>query len=373
MNLETEIGQELWKAVRRSYESQAWSNAILDSIHHLSDSLRMKTGLQSDGTVLAGQALGGKTPKLRLNRLQTDTEINIQAGVEQLLRGLYQAIRNPRSHEHLTDSQSEADALIVFVNYLMNLIGHARASFSIDSCVNHIVEHNFVPTKRYAELLIEEIPIRQRLQVALAVFQRKNDVGEKNLRFFFDEVFQCLTPEDAQELFDAISAELRESDDDTDLISVLQIMRPEDWVKLDEMARLRTENRLIRNAQDGLYMRKSNKCTVGGMATWSLSFFPYFTLKKELLDVFVKKLNSSSAESQDYVLNYFFHSMEELADEPPYWLQHNLAKQLKLGDSRFEQVMGPFQFVKWTWNEKVTKALESFKPSEPVSEDDVPF
>ncbi len=127
MNLETEIGQDLWKAVRRSYESQAWSNAILDSIHHLSDTLRTKTGLQSDGTALAGQALGGKNPKLRLNRLQTDTEKSIQAGVEQLLRGLYQAIRNPRSHEHLADSQVEADALIVFVNYLLKLFGYARA------------------------------------------------------------------------------------------------------------------------------------------------------------------------------------------------------------------------------------------------------
>jgi len=33
MNLETEINRELWQAVRRSYESQAWSDAVLDSIH----------------------------------------------------------------------------------------------------------------------------------------------------------------------------------------------------------------------------------------------------------------------------------------------------------------------------------------------------
>ncbi len=96
MNLETEVSRELWQAVRRSYGSQAWSNAVLDSVHYLSDALRTKTGLQSDGVALVGQALGGSVPKLRLNRLQTESEKSVQGGVEQLLRGVYQAIRNPQ-------------------------------------------------------------------------------------------------------------------------------------------------------------------------------------------------------------------------------------------------------------------------------------
>src|SRR5437764_11655835 len=104
MNLETEINPELWQAIRRSYENGAYANAILDSIHFLSEAIRMKTGLQSDGTALAGQAFGGKSPKLRLNRLETESEQNIQHGVEQLLRGVYQALRNPRSHGRVDDT-----------------------------------------------------------------------------------------------------------------------------------------------------------------------------------------------------------------------------------------------------------------------------
>src|SRR5436305_6249106 len=123
MNTQTVISEDLWGAVRRSYEAQAWANAILDAIHHLSDAIRLKAGLQSDGTALAGQALGGKSPKLRLNHLQTDSEQSIQAGVEQLLRGLYQSVRNPRSHGRIEDSQNDADALILFVDYLLRVIG----------------------------------------------------------------------------------------------------------------------------------------------------------------------------------------------------------------------------------------------------------
>ena len=374
MNLGTEIGQELWQAVRRSYESQAWSNAILDSIHHLSDVLRTKTGLQSDGTALAGQALGGKTPKLRLNRLQTDSEKNIQAGVEQLLRGLYQAIRNPRSHERLADTQADADALIVFVDYLLRLLGHARSSFSVDECVNRVVERNFVPAERYAALLVEEIPVRQQLQVALAVYQRKPEADCTSLRFFFDAVIQRLTQEEAQELFEAVSAELRESSDDGALRSVLQLLHPDHWTKLDEVARLRTENRLIRNAQDGRYVRGSEKCVAGSIATWSRSFWSRFSLKRELLRVLVDKLCSSSAESQDYVLKFYFNYLEELAEEPPPGLQRVLADRLEAGDVRFKEELELSSYSRWKWNDRVTKALELFQPAEPVPEDDdLPF
>ena len=148
MNLATEVNADLWAAVRRSYESQAWSNAILDAVHHFSDVIRAKSGLQSDGTALAGQALGGKEPKIRLNRLATESERNVQAGVEQIARGLYQAIRNPRSHERFEDSQRECDAIIVFVDYLLGVIGHARAAFSIDNILERVTDDNFVANKR---------------------------------------------------------------------------------------------------------------------------------------------------------------------------------------------------------------------------------
>jgi uncharacterized protein (TIGR02391 family) len=306
MNLETEIDRELWQAVRRSYESQAWSNAILDSIHYLSDVLRAKSGLQSDGTSLVGQALGGKGPKLRLNRLQTQSEKDFQAGVEQLLRGIYQAVRNPRSHERLEDEQVDADALIVFVNYLLKLIGHARAVFSINECVSRIIDENFVSNERYADLLVEEIPARHRLQVALTVFQRKSEGDGTKLRYYFDAVIKRLSEDEIKELFQAISTELRESNDLTALRLVIQLLNPEDWLRIDEVARLRTENRIMLNMQEGRYQRNTGKCVAGGLATWSRDFCWYFSLKREMLDILIQKLRSDSVENQDYVLRFFF-------------------------------------------------------------------
>jgi uncharacterized protein (TIGR02391 family) len=64
---------------------------------------------------LVGQAFGGKTPKLRVNKLQTESDQDIQKGTENLLLGLYQSIRNPRSHGKLTDTKEDADAIILFI------------------------------------------------------------------------------------------------------------------------------------------------------------------------------------------------------------------------------------------------------------------
>src|SRR5262245_47467588 len=119
MNLETKLTQSLWGAIQSNYEKRNYAEAIKDGIYFLSDLLRNKADVDGDGAALVGQALGGNTPKLKLNKLQTESDWNIQKGTEQILRGIYLAIRNPRFHEKVTDSQDDADAILLFISYLV--------------------------------------------------------------------------------------------------------------------------------------------------------------------------------------------------------------------------------------------------------------
>lgn len=41
----------------------------------------------------------------------------MQRGMEQLLRGLYQGVRNPRSHEKIADAEDDAQIIIMFVGH----------------------------------------------------------------------------------------------------------------------------------------------------------------------------------------------------------------------------------------------------------------
>ena len=171
MNLQTFLQIELWDAVRTNYERENFSGSILDASYFLSDLLRQKSGV--DGATLVGQALGGSNPKIKIGKDQSETELNKQRGFEQILRGLYQAIRNPRSHEKTLDTRKDAIALIVFINFLVDTITNAKSQFSVKDFIKKVLEKDFVPSERYAALLYEEIPLGQRLEVFFSSYQEK--------------------------------------------------------------------------------------------------------------------------------------------------------------------------------------------------------
>jgi uncharacterized protein (TIGR02391 family) len=131
MNLQTQIRTELWLAISNTYQAGNYNHAILDAMHYLSEVIRTKANVDGDGASLVGQSLGGDSPKLRVNKLQTETERNIQRGLEQILRGLYLAIRNPRAHEQFEDSKDTADAIVHFINYLLSILERFSIAFSL--------------------------------------------------------------------------------------------------------------------------------------------------------------------------------------------------------------------------------------------------
>ena len=113
MNLETVIDASLWSEISQNYEAGRFTDAIKDAMFSLTELIREKANLEGDGVSLVGQAFGGANPKIKVTKLESQSDKDIQAGTEAMLRGIYQAIRNPRSHEKYNDSKDEADAIIV--------------------------------------------------------------------------------------------------------------------------------------------------------------------------------------------------------------------------------------------------------------------
>ncbi|SRR6266540_2221313 len=158
MNLQKEIKSELWDAISKSHEADSYRNAILDAIHYLSDVLRERANVDGDGLSLVGQALGGDNPRLRINKFQTESEKNEQKGLEQIMRGIYQGIRNPRSHEQHEDNEENANAIILFINYILGIVSLAKEPFVIEEWSKRVFDPDFVASRRYATLLISEVP-----------------------------------------------------------------------------------------------------------------------------------------------------------------------------------------------------------------------
>lgn len=380
MNISTLVVPDLWHAIRRSYESEAWSSVMLDAMHLLSDVIRSKSGLHSDGTVLAGQAFGIKDPKIKLNRLISESDKNVQAGMEQIIRGLYQAVRNPRSHGRLDDSQADAEAIVIFINYLLGQLGHAKSVFSIDDVLTRLIDKNFVPNKRYAELILLDIPKAKLLDTLIASFGARDHRDAKLLKEFFAAGISALDDADRQLFFDAVSSELRDSDSESGLRSALQVLLPKHWPSVGEAARLRSENRIIKDMATGKYDSSTSKVLSGGLATWAISYFSRFTLKQEVMGEIYGALVSKSRERQDYMLRFFFPSADALLDVPSAYFVKHVSDKLKAGDKRYyDAVERLTSFTTDAWEHAFDIPMKSFKAKNDVAplpdfaDDDIPF
>jgi uncharacterized protein (TIGR02391 family) len=370
MNLVTHLDERLWRSIQSSYESRNFTGAILDGIYFLSDLIREKTGLESDGTTLVGQAFGGKTPKLRVNTLQTESEKNIQAGIEQLMRGLYRAVRNPRSHEKYTDNQKDADAIILFTNYLLGIIDQAKTRFSKSEFLNRVFDPDFVKKARYAELLAAEVPPKQRLEVMLDLFRKKETGDGTRLSFFVSALLPKLNAQQKKEFLAAVSEELRVVNSNKTIRYILQIF-PVDTLKLcAEDARMRLEGRLIESIREGTYDEGSGTWHAGALGTWATEYCEHFLLKDELVDALVSKIRSENPLENDYLLHSFWDILTRLVDPPTQYIVSLLKKKLQKGDKRFYDVLTSV-WEEGEWTKPFTKEVEVFVAR--IPDDDIPF
>jgi uncharacterized protein (TIGR02391 family) len=320
MNLQTHIRNELWSAISNTYESGNYSHAILDAVHFMSDLIRDKANVDGDGPVLVGQAFGGELPRLKLSRLQTQTERDLQKGIEQILRGIYQAIRNPRSHEQIVDTQETADSIIYFINYLIGIIDQSKEPFSIPEFLARVFDPDFVENERYSDLLTSEIPPGKQLDILIEIYRRKTEGDGRKLRFIINSLIKNLTEDQVTEFVSVVSDELKIVHDNNIIRMILEFFPPNLWHKLSETARLRIENKLLQSIRDGQWHPSSSKIIDGAFGTWAKSFMRFFTLKDELLNVIVEKLWSNQTMQGLYVMKYFY-------SEIPFLVENNETRQ----------------------------------------------
>lgn len=304
MNLQTSIRQDLWLSISNTYSAENYSHAVLDAMHHLSNVLRDKTGVDGDGASLVGQALGGDSPRLRINKLQTETERNIQKGTEHILRGMYLSIRNPRSHEQVEDTKDAADAIIYFVNYLLAVIAESEEPFTLPRFLEWVFDPDFVMSDRYAELLADEIPVNKRLDTLIEVFRQRAEGDGKKLKYLARAILSKLTEEQVRQFLMVVSEEMKVVRDDASVRSILQLLPPKLWPGLSEAARLRVENKLLRSIQEGEAYENSGG-TKGSLGTWARDFVPHFSNRDEVARVIVEKLEDGDADDRRYVHRFF--------------------------------------------------------------------
>jgi len=384
MNLQTHLKPDLWRAVSDTYGAENYSHAVLDAMHHVSNVLREKAGVDADGGALVGQALGGKTPRLRVNKLQTESERNVQKGLAQILRGLYLGIRNPRSHEQIEDSKETADAIIYFVDYLLDILGRSEEPFTMPKFLARAFDVDFVESDRYARLLAAEIPAKKQTDAIIEIYRKKRDGDGEKVKYMVRAILELLSQDQVADFLDVASEELQTTSDDADVRMTLQILPPDLWPRVSEVARLRAENKLIRSIEHGKFDRFASECHEGALGTWARRFLRCFDLKREGRSALLAKLESTSALDRAYVARYFMGVLPGVCDGE--WQRDRFVKAI------CSAVLGGDDYVKkrltdhlWPndWREAMRESLKDLEESDPdlwnslqddrIPEEEIPF
>jgi uncharacterized protein (TIGR02391 family) len=331
-------------------------------MHRLTTVLRERSGADGDGAPLVGQALGGDAPKLRVNGLQSESERNVQKGIEQLLRGMYLAIRNPRSHEQFKDTQQDADAIIYFVDYVLRILDASKEAFTVDSFLRSLSDPEFVESKRYADLLVAEVPVNRRGDALAALFGIRSTMEIRKLRYLVSTLVSLLNEAQLAQYVATISDELRTATEDVAIRTALQMMTPDLWQRIAETSRLRIENRLIREIKKGEIIASASGMTTGALGTWSSQFLRHFALRSEAAEVLISKLEDVDGDDRHYVAKFFMSRLPEMLTEESEIRRATraISSAIERGDANVrEAIIAYVRQFPGTWQTQLVEALKN--------------
>ncbi len=379
MNIQIELSEQLSKAIYANYEKANYTGAILDSIFLLGDVLRDRTGCESDGFSLVGEALGGSDPKLKLTPLRSESDRNIQRGTESLLRGVMQAIRNPRSHEKIEDNKEVADRILAFLDYLLQMINKAKAPFEIGDMIQRIRDEHFVESEEYTDLIVSEIPKEKLNDTLTAIYEARTEVSPQVMRLVAHSILNRLDAEDRSAFVALVSEDLKTTEDDATIRIATKVFAGDEWNQIARIARLRIENRLLRSLKEGGYKATSGEYP-GELGTWLANIIDAMELRDQAIYTLTKKLSSPDRGEQDYVFRYFFQYLIGCGKRPSDSMLRLCKDGLSSGDKRYyDSLSAELLFSTAEWAKELQPLLNSFE-EKPYSEknpytdyDELPF
>lgn len=344
MDLEKRVREDLWKSIQAHYERKDYTECIRDAIFHLCELLREKSGLyDKDGSKLVEGALMGPNPPILINKHETTTEKDIQQGVAFSLKGIMQSIRNPLSHEKTVFSQKDSEAIILYINFILNQIDHSGGVTKIDNIMELLFDDDFTKTKEYAELLLKEIPVKKRYDLLLELYNRRAQLQQHNLRNFIYILFDSLSKAAKTDFINLVSTSLMKCKDDMDLRMYCHYFMTFTYAQIDRLAQLRMEDLFLKsvNAGEIIFVQEEfldeyvEECvSAGTLAIWINDKLDMLSNKENIIDALFH-LTNKGANKEKYVFKYFINAIDNDDANFKNWQIALIKNKLNAGNEYF--------------------------------------
>ena len=142
---------------------------------------------------------------------------------------MYQAIRNPRSHEQIQDTQEVAYAIIYFIDYLLGVVEGAEEPFVMSKFMTRVFDPDFVKSQRYAELLVDQIPTNKRFDALITVYREKLDGEIHQIGLVIRALISRLPDDQVKQYLAIVSDEMTTIQADQEFRYNLHLLPPQLW------------------------------------------------------------------------------------------------------------------------------------------------
>jgi uncharacterized protein (TIGR02391 family) len=113
-----DLHPEIARAASKLYEDGYYSTAVEHAVKALNGLVRLRSGLEMDGTQLMERAFSPSNPIIKFNELSDQSDKDEQKGFMMMFSGAVAGLRNPRAHGFIHDDPERALEFIAFVSLL---------------------------------------------------------------------------------------------------------------------------------------------------------------------------------------------------------------------------------------------------------------
>lgn len=317
MEIEKRLRPDLWKSIRAHYERSDYTESVRDAVFHVCELLREKSGIEDkDGTKLVDAALMGNNPAIAVSKNETTTEKDFQQGIGFSFKGIMQAVRNPLSHEKTIYTQEDAEAIILYVNFLLNQVDRSGGLTKIENITSLLYDEDFTATEEYAELLLKEVPVKKRYDLLVELFIDRANLHQHILKHFIKKLFDALSKASKADFIRMLNGTLITCKNDTDLRMYLHYFMEFTYSDLDKLVLLRIEDFLIKAVRAGKLVPRQNNKTgeqedscVGEatLVTWVVDTSKICLLgnQSDILNALMYKIAYGNYAEKEFVFKYF--------------------------------------------------------------------
>ena len=390
MEIERRLRPDLWKAICAHYERADYTESVRDAVFYVCELLREKSGIEDkDGTKLVDAALMGTNPPISVSKNETTTEKDFQQGIGFSFKGIMQAIRNPLSHEKTAYLQEDAEAIVLYINFLLNQVDHSGGFNKIESITTLLYDEDTPSSAEYAELLLKEVPVKKRYDLLVELFNDREKLRQHGLENFITKLYDSLTKASKSDFTRLLNTALLTCKDDYALRMYIHYFMEKTYQELDKLVQLRIEEFILKAVRVGKMIDKSDPTTKEServcnsnstLVTWIVNpdLIHLLGNADKILDVLIWKIQMGNEDEEEFVFEYFGDYLDNNIKKMSDYQRNVISRRLINGDEYmynflFEGIEVQQDEMLCEWYEKAFRECEERMKSGVKGDELLPF